>query len=148
MTKYLLKSKLTWNKITQHPKIGTDIWQGAMKRGQGMCGTFKAFNLTVLHVLRAGMVYNYITVWYVHVPVCAHILTLHPRTNVPLSSARIWTPFHHPLFFCPQKLSLTYQLVLNTFYLLITFPFICSALTGSRFHFNWKDPGGTPQYVQ
>ena len=28
-----------------------------MKRGQGTCSTFKAFNLTYLHILRAGMVY-------------------------------------------------------------------------------------------
>ena len=37
-----------------------------MKRGWGTCGTFKAFNLTYLHVLRSGMVY--ITLWYVHLP--------------------------------------------------------------------------------
>ena len=29
---------------------------GAIKRGRGMCGTFKAFSLTYLHVVRAGMV--------------------------------------------------------------------------------------------
>ena len=28
---------------------------GAMKRGQGRCGTFKAFNLTYLHVVLVGM---------------------------------------------------------------------------------------------
>ena len=39
---------------------------GAMKRGWGTCGKFKAFNLTYLHVLRAGMVY--ITLWYMHIP--------------------------------------------------------------------------------
>ena len=38
-----------------------------MKRGLGMCSMFKAFNLTYLQVLHAGMVY--ITLWYVHVPV-------------------------------------------------------------------------------
>ena len=44
--------------------------KGAMKRGWGTCGMFKAFNLTYLQILRAGMVY--ITLWYVHVPVRAH----------------------------------------------------------------------------
>ena len=34
-----------------------------MKRGLGMCGTFKAFNLTYLHSLHVGMVY--IPLWYV-----------------------------------------------------------------------------------
>ena len=38
-----------------------------MKRGRGMCGTVKAFNLMYLHVLRAGMVY--LAIWYVHAPV-------------------------------------------------------------------------------
>ena len=31
--------------------------QGAIKRGWGTCGTFKAFNLTYLHILPAGIVY-------------------------------------------------------------------------------------------
>ena len=38
--------------------------RGAMKQGQGTCCTFKAFNLTYLHVLRAGIVY--ISLWSVH----------------------------------------------------------------------------------
>ena len=40
------------------------LW--AIIRGRGMFSTFKALNLTCLHVLRASMVY--VTLWYVHVP--------------------------------------------------------------------------------
>ena len=32
------------------------------------------------------------------------MLTLHAHTKVPLSSARTWTPFHHPLLFRRQNL--------------------------------------------
>ena len=59
---------------------------GAMKQGGCMCGAFKVFNLTYLHVLRACMVY--ITLWYILVEL----------TNLPLCSAHTWTPFHHPQY--------------------------------------------------
>ena len=61
------------------------IFLGAMKQGQGTSGTFKAFNLTYLHALHAGMVYLY------------RLTLLHARTNVPLSSARLQTSFQQPL---------------------------------------------------
>ena len=42
---------------------------GAMKRGRGTCGMFKAFNLMYLHVLRAGIVFVVVCS-----EVCAHTI--------------------------------------------------------------------------
>ena len=49
----------------------------------------------------APVPYFLATTWSVHVRVQktsqTHLLPLHVCTNVPLSSTRTWTPFHHPL---------------------------------------------------
>ena len=49
------------------------------------------------------------------------MLTLHARTNVPLSSAHTWTPFHHPQLkalwlglMCRDELSLELRLIIPT----------------------------------
>ena len=67
--------------------------KGSLKQGPCTCSTSKAFNLTYLHVLRAS-------------PFCIvmldYRLTLHARTNVPLSSAQLSTSFQQPLYFAIQ----------------------------------------------
>ena len=85
--------------------------QEALIQGQGMCGTFNPFNLTYLHVLRAGIVYIYKGMW-TYQGTCTYLgssrgmcmyhrviyrLTLYASTNVPLSSARLPTTSQQPL---------------------------------------------------
>ena len=59
-------SELILNKVAKRHRLrkGTEglvnkivKMKGATKQGWGMCSAFKAFNLTYLHVLHAGMVY-------------------------------------------------------------------------------------------
>ena len=82
-----------------------------MKRGRGMCGTFKVNSLTYhahttfIDINRpcSGM-YTYL---WTDLGTCTHhrviyMLTLHARTNVPLSSAWLPTFFQQPLFWWCQ----------------------------------------------
>ena len=85
-----------------------------MKRGRCMCGTFKAFKLTYLHVLRSYIYLSGIPDLRVgnQPPSCINLDNcLYDRTNVPLSSARLPTFFHHPLLECMKNIRKNDQLL-------------------------------------
>ena len=78
-----------------------------MKRGRGMCGTFKVNNLTY-HTRTMFIDINRLnrpcsgmfTYLWTDLGMCTYhrviyMLTLHTRTNVPLSSARLPTSYSH-----------------------------------------------------
>ena len=76
---------------------------GVMKGGRGTCSTFKVFNLTYLHVLRAVMVYMYRLTLYVHVPM--YLLAQHnfqPLFNSPFQCCQSNCLLSNPSLISPS----------------------------------------------
>ena len=81
--------------LTYVNNIFPKLW-GALKRGPCTCSMFKAFKCTYHRVI--------------------FMLTLYARTNVPLSSACTWTPFHHPQIMGVTNLSTKRYTIIVDYY--------------------------------